>query len=227
MNYSAKTHRRYPPRLLTALLLLAALPVASPRAGDRNDRPQTDPFSCSAEGTGGDPLLNQQKNRTTEPSSYRAIAFADLEAMPTAALAAKLPRRRWPAWWAEKVSALEGQAVSVEGRLMSVQQMGVESCNCKDVTLRDLHFMLAETADAPRGRWLVTELTPRVRTGRPSWHLKRLRALVKRHARIRVSGWLLYDQEHLDLVGRTRLTPWELHPVMKIEVWNGDRWAEF
>ncbi len=107
-------------RRLAALFLVAALPVAHPRAGKRIDRPQTDPFSCPVEGIGGDPLLNRQKNRTAEPVSYRSVSFKDIETMPTAALAAKLPRRRWPAWWTERIVPLEDQAVSVEGTLMSV-----------------------------------------------------------------------------------------------------------
>jgi len=42
---------------------------------------------------------------------------------------------------------------------------------------------------------------------------------------VRVSGWLLLDQEHPDQVGRTRGTIWEVHPIMRFEVQRGGRWV--
>ncbi len=30
----------------------------------------------------------------------------------------------------------------------------------------------------------------------------------------------------LDQVGKTRATLWEIHPILKIEVWSGNRWRE-
>jgi hypothetical protein len=44
------------------------------------------------------------------------------------------------------------------------------------------------------------------------------------HPRVRVSGWVLMDQEHPDQLGKTRGTLWEIHPVMQFEVQQGNQW---
>jgi len=36
----------------------------------------------------------------------------------------------------------------------------------------------------------------------------------------------MLDPEHPDQVGRTRAILWEIHPILKIEVWSGNRWQE-
>ncbi len=43
---------------------------------------------------------------------------------------------------------------------------------------------------------------------------------VKRKARIRVTGWQMFDQEHPEQIGKTRVSRWEIHPITKIEVWS-------
>ncbi len=73
---------------------------------------------------------------------------------------------------------------------------------------------------------MVVEITPRLRAQHPSWSRKNLNRLVQQQTRARVSGWLLLDQEHPDQVGKTRATLWEIHPVLRIEVWTGGTWRE-
>jgi len=36
----------------------------------------------------------------------------------------------------------------------------------------------------------------------------------------------MMDPEHPDQVGKTRKTLWEIHPVLKIEVFSGGQWRE-
>lgn len=115
----------------------------------------------------------------------------------------------------------------LEGFVIEVRISGKESANCGDPTLSDVHFAIAESPDSPRELWLVTELTPRLRALHPAWHMKRLKRLSRDKALVRISGWPLYDQEHLDRVNRNRLSPWEIHPVMKIEIWRDEEWVEF
>jgi hypothetical protein len=47
---------------------------------------------------------------------------------------------------------------------------------------------------------------------------------VPQHAKIRITGWMMFDQEHPDQLHVTQQHPiirgslWEIHPVTKIEV---------
>lgn len=57
--------------------------------------------------------------------------------------------------------------------------------------------------------------------------MKRFKRLSRAKARVRVTGWLLYDHEHLDRAGINRISPWEAHPVTRIEIFEAGRWREF
>ena len=50
--------------------------------------------------------------------------------------------------------------------------------------------------------------------------------LAKKGARVRVTGWMLWDEEHGSEVGKSRGTLWEIHPVHKIEVFNDGEWID-
>ncbi len=51
-----------------------------------------------------------------------------------------------------------------------------------------------------------------------------LSALVNSNTQVRMSGWLMYDSEHVNVIGTERATVWEVHPITKIEVQqDGDR----
>ena len=156
------------------------------------------------------------------------MAWNDFAQLPSQAFAAKLPRARWPGWWQKQVAALESRVITVEGFVMAARHEGKEAANCDDETLHDVHLMLASSLDDPRGQWLVAELTPRIRINHPAWHMKKLRRLARDHRRVRLTGWPLYDQEHLNAVGQSRLSPWEIHPVVRIEVMREDGvWMEW
>jgi hypothetical protein len=43
--------------------------------------------------------------------------------------------------------------------------------------------------------------------------------------KVRISGWLLMDQEHPDQVGKTRGTIWEIHPIIAFDVQRGNTWV--
>ncbi len=79
---------------------------------------------------------------------------------------------------------------------------------------------------------MVVEVTPRWRGANPNWNLIAFQHLVSQHARVRITGWLMFDQEHPDQLHTaqnrpaTRGTLWELHPVTKIEVLSGGTWRE-
>lgn len=123
----------------------------------------------------------------------------------------------------------ESRAGRVEGYVVEVVEGGMEAANCFSYRERDLHIHVAAHPDAPRGKWLVLEVTPRTRRRAvergADWRAATLREeLVGR--RCRFEGWLLFDREHADesentapgARGNWRATAWELHPVTSIEV---------
>ncbi len=213
-----------------AFLLLTLLSVphqAGRRRQHNSDEPGVSPQSCPPEGRGGDPLLNRQKNRDTDPARIETLDFEKFATLPVQRFAQKMPRRRWPGWLAQEVSRHEQRAVSLIGYVMEVRSEGAESANCGERTLRDVHLSLAPAPDAPPSQWVVTEITPRGRDRHGEWHLKRLKGLAKRHEKVRISGWLLFDQEHLDKIGIRRLTAWEIHPITKLEIQRLGLWIDF
>jgi hypothetical protein len=72
----------------------------------------------------------------------------------------------------------------------------------------------------------VVEVTPRWQEVNPNWNLPTFRALAKIGAKVRITGWLLWDQDHGSEVGRSRATLWEIHPITKIEFVKNGRWTE-
>jgi hypothetical protein len=217
-------------RAVSFLALLSLLPAAH-RAGHHkhrsSDEPAVSPQSCPPEGRGGDPLLNRQKNRDSDPARVEAMDFEKFAALPVERFAQKLPRARWPGWLAKEIAAQEQRAVSLAGFVMAVKSEGAESANCGEPSLHDVHLSLAPAPDAPKAQWVVVEITPRGRERHGEWHLKRLKGLAKRREKVRVSGWLMFDQEHVDKSGKNRLTPWEIHPLTKIEIQRLGLWIDF
>ena len=153
-------------------------------------------------------------------------------------------RTDWPKGSAEqkravsKVQSQEKRGVMIEGHLLMARESGPESCNCRRDDLRDWHMWIGsekatsfEDAKQKRRRSIVVEPTPRWQD-RKGWRLRQLQALARQSARVRVYGWLLWDQEHPEETpemkgdNATRGTLWEIHPVTKIEIRSGERWVE-
>ena len=66
--------------------------------------------------------------------------------------------------------------------------------------------------------------TPQTRVGH-TWSADFIRDfLVAGRVPVRVSGWLYFDPNHTQEIGRTRATLWEISPVMQIEVFQDGRW---
>ena len=176
------------------------------------------PFSSAA-----DRHLRQMKERTTVPSSYEPIRFADFNALPHARPLAEY-------------APLERRGVALEGYVQSMF-LSLDG---------DYHLDVIEQADSTR--WIVTpgvtaELTPQFQRGSKRWSFEALRARLKPFprsgpswpggpSRVRISGWLLYDFQYDAPYVSTRprlvpgqnpprrMTGWEIHPVTRIELWD-------
>lgn len=148
--------------------------------------------------------LQAAKTRLDEPARLTAMAVSQIIALPT------FPRAYSRAQL-EDITALEARGVIVTGFVARVSP--------KDDG--DYHIQLTE---GPMGRCLghntpdqlITELTPGIRARKPAYTLEALGPLCGSNTQVRVSGWLLYDSPHKGDSGRS--TPWEVHPVTRIEV---------
>ena len=184
---------------------------------------------CPPQGQGGDPALNRLKNRTEEPAQLEPMHFQDVVNLDVPEGVSKKHRDKWTQATRDAVSVHERRAVVVVGYLLKVKLEGPESPNCHsdEEPERDFHLWLANSDDDDdKADAVVVEVTPRIRARHPAWSRKNLGKFVKQKSKVRISGWLMLDPEHPDQVGKTRATVWEIHPIMKIEVWSGKKWRE-
>lgn len=190
---------------------------------------------CPTEGdatqrTRSDPALNVLKNREDIPANgFDNVHFDDLSAMEVPEGVSKRHRDKWDAQTVAAVDAEEKRAVRVRGVILKIKLEGPESPNCHldSEADRDFHVWLANSADDEKADAVVVELTPRVRAKHPSWTRAALNQLTgPTKLRVRVSGWILLDPDHRDQVGKTRVTIWEIHPVVRIEVFRAGKWKD-
>jgi hypothetical protein len=184
-------------------------------------------YGCPSEGDGGDPKLNTYKNRTDDGENgvFHDVSVATILSLPWPQTVGYAKRSTWSDAETQAIAQYEGIAVRASGYIVQVKHEGTESTNCHDTTNRDYHIWLAANANDDRSQAVVVEVTPRVQALRPGWQGTRLSGLVG--AQVRISGWLLFDQEHPDQVGQTRGTIFEIHPIIHIEVASGGAWSSY
>ena len=157
--------------------------------------------------------FNAMKNRTAIPSVGDIDPRVTLEAM----LASGDDRNRWQ----------QTRAAVIEGVVVRVHDAGPESANCFSSTRLDAHIEVALRADAPPNQRVIVEVTPPMRAwatrqGR-DWSTPALQRAFTGQ-RVRIEGWLLFDDEHDEESENTRpghrdnwrATAWEVHPVTAI-----------
>ncbi|MEY2561158.1 MAG: hypothetical protein QOG51_1573 [Verrucomicrobiota bacterium] len=199
-------------------------------AGERNTFDPTK-FStgkfhgCAPTGIGSDPYLNSLKNRDKPPATARLYTVTQVMAAAPKLPSAKVHREKWTAPQQDLAARWESQAVTVEGFLLHVVKEGKEACNCGSTQYVDHHMWLAPTATASRARAMVVEISPRAWAKHPTWATNTpFNPLVKEKTKVRMTGWLTFDQEHNEQVGKTRGTLWEVHPVTQVQVLKAGKW---
>lgn len=172
---------------------------------------------CGPEGDASPPnmkALNDNKNRTDVPSSYVTIGWDQLQSLPQ-----------------NRVSDLQGAAVTVVGYLshkINVESSGSgESTNCHLLQPNevDWHIYLTKSPSQGIADAVIVETTPRTRPNH-KWTTDMLTPLVNSNTQVRISGWLIYDFEHINVIGKERATVWEVHPITRIEVQQSGRWVD-
>ena len=180
------------------------------------------------EGTGGDPNLNREKNRWAAPAAIEEMSVAQVIALPHDELSAmgRESRSRWSSAAAEQASANENRGVQVVGYLAHAKESGAEACNGKSDVYHDFHIWITALPGEDKRNGIVVEAIPFWKEQFPSWQLKAFENLASNNAKVRVSGWILWDEEHGDEVGKSRGSLWEVHPVTKFEVSSGGKWED-
>ena len=229
-----KRLRRWLPALLLLVVVIAGCDIdttgttVSPGAFPGNaahPTPNTGTFQgCPPGGDGGDQLLNVRKNRTDdgENGTFHDVALNTLINLSYPQDVGRTMRKNWSESETDAVNQYEGIAVRATGYIVGVKHEGTESTNCHSLDDRDYHMWLTVNPDDPRSKSLVIEVTPRVQDQRPGWTSAALSGL--KGDQVRISGWLLLDQEHPEQIGQTRATLWEIHPIIHIEVYQGGSW---
>jgi hypothetical protein len=186
--------------------------------------------SCGWYGSeGADKETNLRKNRTDLPTQYHTVEFSALTDLQWPR-EASTRRDRWTSDQLKVIAPYEGEAITVTGFIVALrpQANNSEATNCgeggEDNT--DWHIALVGEFGDKEPEAVVVETTPRIKRHHPNWAPEKLKPYVGQPDSVRVSGYLLFDPVHKGHLGKYRKTLWEIHPIHRIEVWHGGRWAD-
>ena len=121
------------------------------------------------------------------------------------------------------------KAGSLEGYIAEVIQAADGATYGRPPEQGDLHVHLRAARQPQcgvgglRNQQIVTEVTPHFQPPTTDWSYEALLDLCQLQARVRISGWLLHDYQHIRDIGAWRASAWEIHPVTSIEVWSPER----
>ena len=204
--------------------------ISTPTPGglpDMPDKPipQSSTFQgCPPQGDGGDPILNSLKNRIDE-GNYVPVSFDAIFDLTWPKTVERRDRSTWSAEDTATIAKSEGIPVIVEGYIYGAKESGSESANCHATSsdMVDWHVWFTKNPGEDRTHSIVIEPTPRSRANH-KWTIKMMEDLAKNQTPVRISGWVFFDPEHPDQVGKPRGTIWEIHPVMQIEFQQNGQW---
>jgi hypothetical protein len=189
---------------------------------------------CPDSGDGGDPQLNVLKNRKKK-GSWQDVEIQRILDLDWDTSIERRHRADWSPDAMEQVHENEKKgALRIEGWLAGAKKEGAESCNCHSPTEVDYHLWVVDdekkATKANRFQSVVCEVTPRVRAEHDGWDIDRIAEVVKSRTKVRLSGWLMMDQEHPEQLPRpgqhsTRGTLWEMHPIIEFEIDQDGEWV--
>lgn len=180
------------------------------------------------DGVRGDKVLNRLKNRTSLPEEFKDYTVNDILKLQSDVLfqEGRRIRDRWYPSARLYAQKMEAQGVRITGHLVRAKKAGAESSNGYVDSLRNFTLWLADKPNAEKRQMMIAEVTPRWQYVFPDWQFSEFKRLADQNARVRVSGWLLWDQEFGANVERSRGTQWEVHPVTMFEVYEDGEWRE-
>jgi hypothetical protein len=163
-------------------------------------------------------LLQTQKDREVLPEKVTYLSFYEFMRWPLMDLRSDgRTRENWPASDLDYVKTEECQAFRVEGYL-------IEWAPEKKENDGDYHVWIGGQRTNDKSDCFIAEITPYFLKRHPSWRIGTLNSLARDNARVRVTGWLMWDEDHPEEVGKTRATQWEIHPVTNFEIYSEGSW---
>jgi len=191
--------------------------------------PTSGPFDgCGVQGSGGDPVLNTQKNRSTEPDDPALISVDQMDTLPTVPSSDGTKRSNWPDTLKNTITQNEGRGVVFIGYIVLAKAESAETCNCELTSPRDhdVHVYIGDETGETTADAVIAEVSPRWRAVNPSWTAANLQSLATAQTQVRLTGWLLYDQEHWNMIHEhERATLWEIHPITNVQVHTSQGWV--
>lgn len=183
-------------------------------------------------GSGGDPYLNELRNRDRHPFAVGFATIDDLlgKPMPEATSAASAPRKDWSLKAFNEVFPWEQRLVRLYGYLAKAEDGGPEHCNCDGKVGNTTRVWIVwQPGDYGLlgSKAVVGEIPARMKDRYPHWTASWLNHLVSRRTRVRITGWLMWDDEAASEVGKSRGTAWEIAPVQRIEYFERRQWHDF
>ena len=122
-----------------------------------------------------------------------------------------------------------GAPVTVVGFLSHkvTVETGGESTNCHLHTAPEVDWHIYLTKSPAQGikDAVIVETTPRTRPLH-KWTTSLLAPFVDSQTQVRISGWLMFDSEHIGVIGTQRATVWEVHPITRIQVQQNGQWVD-
>jgi hypothetical protein len=160
--------------------------------------------------------LSAQQQRTEIPPAYAPIDSRFFSQLPTPEIQTGSDLTA--------VEEVEHNAVSLAGYIVRVIPVPIHLAGWRAA---DWEFYLHLRIGPARrceyqddARNLVAVVTPYFQPPNTGWDFEALYDLCREQARVRLSGWLLYDYLSRTRVGRSRASAWTIQPVTRIEVWN-------
>ncbi len=167
-------------------------------------------------------FLGYQGARVAVPTHYTPMTFAEFFGLP--ALQTEYGQSDWAT-----VREYSQWSVSLEGYIAELRRSTGYVSGLLTWKGGNFQVHLRETPqprcspDGNRREQVVAAVTRAFQPPKTGWSYDALLDLCGRQARVRVSGWLLHDFEHVRDFGALRGSAWEIHPVTKIEVWDRER----
>jgi hypothetical protein len=179
-----------------------------------------------------DPWLDQLKNRDQNGGQPVVVSFSQILKLktPKAKAMGKLCRSRWTAAAQKQVASREAKYVTISGYMVAAKDEGDETCNCAGTIGVDTHTWITAKVDGDQPtESIVAEVSPRMKLLHPNWRQHEFKLqLVKNKLHLRITGWMMWDQEHGSEVGKSRGTLWEVHPIHAIQFQDADgTWTDF
>jgi hypothetical protein len=214
--------------MLTAAACLLALPLLAQDVDHTTGKFHGCPPEGKAQSASGffDTVLNDLKNRDIAPTQTEDRTIAEIRAKSKSVMdEGRKARSEWSQASRDAVADWEANGARVEGRLIAIRVQKPESCNCHKPNDVDMHLWIAaKAASTEKPRAVVIEISPR-NPKLQAFH-DQLVKLASKGARIRVTGWMMWDEEHGPEVGKSRGTLWEIHPVHSIEVFENGAFTD-